>query len=67
MSEPLLRVINSDATAEEIAAVVAVFASLGGGAAPARRVASEWSSHRRGVRLTLPNGPGGWRASGLPR
>jgi hypothetical protein len=28
---PLLQVVNSDATPEEIAALVAVFASLGGG------------------------------------
>ena len=30
---PLLRVVNGDATPEEIAALVAVFASLGSGAA----------------------------------
>jgi hypothetical protein len=64
----LLRIVRGDATAEEVAAIVAVFASLGGGApaAPARRT-PEWSAHHRTVRRTLPHGPGGWRSSALPR
>jgi hypothetical protein len=64
---PVLRIINGDATAEEVAAVVAVFASLGGAAEPPRRRTPEWSGPRRNVRVTLPHGPGGWRSSGLPR
>jgi Acyl-CoA carboxylase epsilon subunit len=28
---------------------------------------SQWSSPRRMVRMTHPHGPGGWRASALPR
>jgi hypothetical protein len=64
---PLLRVVNSDATPEEVAALVAVFASLGGAQAPARRRTPEWSAHHRKVRTTLPHGPGGWRSSALPR
>jgi Acyl-CoA carboxylase epsilon subunit len=64
---PLLRVVNPDATPEEIAALVAVFASLGGGEAPAPRRRPEWSAPHRQVRRTLPQGPGGWRASSLPR
>jgi len=63
---PLLRVIG-DATPEEVAALVAVFASLGSGDAPALRRMPEWQSPHRKVRQTLPHGPGGWRASGLPR
>ena len=63
---PLLRVVNGDATPEEIAALVAVFASLGG-EAPTPRRTPEWSAHHRKVRTTLPHGPGGWRSSGLPR
>ena len=64
--KPLLRVVNPDATAEEVAAVVAVLSALGGGApapAPAR---SQWASPHRQVRRTLPHGAGAWRASGLP-
>jgi hypothetical protein len=64
---PLLKVVNADATPEEIAALVAVFAALGSGeAAPPRRT-PEWSAHHRKVRQTYPHGPGGWRSSGLPR
>ena len=65
---PLLRIVNGDATPEEVAAVVAVFASLGGSedAAPPRRT-PEWSAHHRKVRATYAHGPGGWRSSGMPR
>jgi hypothetical protein len=65
-SPPLLKIVNPDATPEEIAALVAVFASLGScEAAPPRRT-PEWSAHHRKVRATYPHGPGGWRSSGLP-
>ena len=65
---PLLRVISPNATPEEIAALVTVFAALGGGEpAPVRRTTPEWQSPHRTVRRTLPHGPGGWRSSGLPR
>ena len=66
-TRPLLRVVGGDATPEEIAALVAVVASLGSGDAPAPRRTPEWQSPHRKVRRTLPHGPGGWRASGLPR
>ncbi len=64
---PLLRVVNPDATPEEIAALVAVFSSLGGAEKPPPRRTPEWQAHHRKVRVTLPHGPGGWRSSGLPR
>ena len=63
---PVLRIVNADATPEEVAAVVAVFASLGGSAAPASRRPPAWAAPHRLVRRTLPHGPGGWRASTLP-
>jgi hypothetical protein len=67
-SEPLLRVVNPDATPEEVAALVAVFAALRSGeAAPPRRRTPEWSAPRRGLRRTHPSGPGGWRSSAMPR
>ncbi|MEP9361774.1 acyl-CoA carboxylase epsilon subunit [Nocardioides sp. CN2-186] len=65
--QPALRIINGDATPEEVAAVVAVLSALGGPAAPARRRTPSWSAPHRLVRRTLPHGPGGWRASSLPR
>lgn len=64
---PLLRVVNADATPEEIAALVAVFAALGAGEAPTPRRTSEWESHHRKLRPTYPQGPGGWQASALPQ
>ena len=64
---PLLKIVTPDATPEEIAALVAVFAALGSGEVPPPRRTPEWSAHHRKVRTTHPHGPGGWRSSGLPR
>ncbi len=64
---PLLKVLTPNATAEEIAALVAVVASLGGDEASTTRRTPEWQAHHRKVRATLPHGPGGWRSSALPR
>jgi hypothetical protein len=64
---PLLRVVKGDPSAEELAALVAVVASLGGPApAPPRRT-SEWSAARRLQRVVRRPGPGAWRSSSLPR
>ena len=64
-AKPMLQVINADATPEQIAAIVAVFASLGGSAAPAtKRPRSLWAAPQ--PRATYAHGLGGWRASGLP-
>jgi hypothetical protein len=63
---PFLRVVAGDPTPDELAAVVAVLASLDGpAAAPARRT-PEWNAPRRLHRALHAPGPGGWRASGLP-
>ena len=65
---PVLRIVNADATPEEVAALVAVFSALGsdGGEAP-KRPRPAWSNPARGVRRPHRNGPGAWRASGLPQ
>lgn len=63
---PLLRVVNSDATPEEIAAIVAVLASLGGGAPAAKARRPEWNAPHRLHRRPVHAGPGGWRGSSLP-
>ena len=68
--QPPLLVIRGDATAEEVAALVAVLQGLAAarsaaGDAPAPR--SEWSSHHRKLRPPLAPGRGGWRSSALPR
>jgi hypothetical protein len=65
--EPLLRVLTPDATPEEVAAVVAVFAAMGGGVAAPEKPRSVWAAPAQRMRTTLPNGPGAWRASALPR
>jgi hypothetical protein len=66
--QPLLRVVNPDATDEEIAAIVAVFSALGSGEAAAGKAPTrEWNSPYRQVRPFYSAGPGGWRSSGLPK
>jgi hypothetical protein len=65
--EPLLRVIKGDPSAEELAALVAVLAALGGPAAAPPRRTPVWNAPRRQVRSTHRHGVGAWRASSLPR
>ena len=67
-ARPVLRVISSNATPEEIAVLTAVFAAMGsGGTAPAKKRPSDWASPARRVRRTGTAGFGGWKASALPR
>jgi hypothetical protein len=65
-----LRITAGNPDATEIAVLAAVLsaraASAGSAAAP-RMIRSQWSSRNRLVREPLPRGPGGWRASALPR
>lgn len=67
---PPLFLVKGDASAEEVAALVAVLQGLAAGAAATgqgRRPAPEWSSPHRLVRSSYPSRPGGWRSSALPR
>jgi hypothetical protein len=68
---PVLRIITPDTTPEEVAAIVAVFSALGGGAPEPEAPRSTWASPARAARSTpgraLHAGKGAWRASGLPR
>ena len=64
--QPVLRIVNADATPEEVAAIVAVFSALQAAPPAEPRRTPEWSAHHRKVRRTLPHGPGGWRSSALP-
>ncbi|HET8602869.1 MAG TPA: acyl-CoA carboxylase subunit epsilon [Marmoricola sp.] len=64
---PILRVVTPDATPEEIAALVAVFASIGAPAEAPPAPRSEWASPARRIAPAPPHGSGGWRSSGLPR
>ncbi|GAA2125912.1 acyl-CoA carboxylase epsilon subunit [Nocardioides bigeumensis] len=66
--QPVLRILTPDATPEEIAAIVAVFAALGSGSTPLPpKPAPAWNRPARLVRRTHRPGPEGWRLSGLPR
>ena len=69
---PFLRVVRGDATAEEIAALVATVtavtaarSSAAGDAKPAP-VRSNWNAPARLLRAPVRPSPGGWRRSALP-
>jgi len=66
---PLLRVVRGDATADEIAALVAALLARSADAkasSPARSVQNAWSDRSRQLRRPLSPGPGAWRRSALP-
>ena len=65
--EPFLKVIRGDASPEEIAALVAVIASMGGAAPADPEPRSAWAHPARGLRDVHRHGAGAWRVSGLPR
>jgi hypothetical protein len=63
---PVLRILDADATPEEVAAIAAVFAALGPAEEPPPPVRpTEWNAPHRLVRTPHRHGPDGWRASGL--
>lgn len=61
--QPLLKVLTPTATPEEVAAVVAVFAAMGGGAPAPERPRSEWASPARRMRGPHVHYRGAWQAS----
>ncbi len=73
--EAPLVLVRGDASAEEVAALVAVLrvaaaAGAAGSAAAEDRPPAEWSAPRRRLRGPFAppaTGPGAWRSSGLPR
>ncbi len=66
-SAPMIAITAGKATAEEVAALVAVLSAVGGGVPTAGRArSSAWSDPA--WRLVGPSARGGgWQASGLPR
>ena len=63
-----LFVVKGDATAEEVAALVAVLHGIGRGSTQAPRPRrSSWAAPHRAARSPLSPGPAGWRSSALPR
>lgn len=65
---PPLFLVQGDATPEEVAALTVVLQGVAAASAePPRRPRPQWSAPHRAVRRPLDSGPGGWRASALPR
>jgi hypothetical protein len=64
---PRLSIVNPDATEEEVAAIVAVFAALQAPSETKPKARSLWAARQRRTRAALRPGPGAWRASALPR
>jgi hypothetical protein len=63
---PALRVVKGEPSAEELAALVAVVASLSAPAAAPQRRTPEWNATRRLQRVVHRAGQGAWRRSSLP-
>jgi hypothetical protein len=65
VSEPLLRIVKGEPTAEELAVLTVVVAALSQ-RRERRKVApvGTWASYADAHRRPVQPGPGGWRASG---
>jgi hypothetical protein len=66
---PALRIVRGDATAEEVAALVAVLSARAAAASAADQPVprrSEWAGHERRMRRPVHPSPDGWRASAFP-
>lgn len=61
----LLRVVRGNPTPEELAALVAVLASRGGGVAEPEAPRSPWGRPGAALRHSLPTHVSAWRESGL--
>jgi hypothetical protein len=67
---PVLAFVRGNPSAEQIAAVVTVLSARAGQAGRARTGETArygWSARSRLLRAPTVRGPGGWRASALPR
>jgi len=71
-NKPFLRVVNGDASAEEIAALVAALTAVAAarssdaGEAEPGPVRNNWSAKARLMRSPVYPAAGGWRRSALP-
>jgi len=69
---PFLQVVRGDATAEEIAALVATLTAVAAArsraaeAAKPAPVRTNWNAQARLLRAPVRPSPGGWRRSALP-
>jgi Acyl-CoA carboxylase epsilon subunit len=71
-NEPFLRVVNGDASPEEIAALVVALAAVAAarsgdaGESEPGPVPTNWNDKARLMRSPVHPAPGGWRRSALP-
>jgi hypothetical protein len=64
---PLLRIVRGSPTPEEVAAVVAVVATMGAGDEPRQPAEmAAWADRGRSLRQPIDHGAHAWRASALP-
>ena len=68
-NEPFLRVVRGDATADEIAALLAVLVTTSAmdGPEPTPEPTNGWTDRAALVRAPVRPGPNAWRASAWPR
>jgi hypothetical protein len=66
-ARPTLRIVKGDATPEEIAALVAVFAGRSAPAEEAKPAPSAWIYRRAQLSKPVFVGPGEWRRSGFDK
>ena len=64
---PVIRVERGNPTPEQLAALTAVLAAASAGGAPTPAPRTLWTARSRFARPRPAVGPGGWRASALPR
>lgn len=67
---PVLAIVRGNPSAEQIAAVVTVLSARpaqAGRTSTAETARYGWSARSRLLREPMARGPGGWRASALPR
>ncbi|WP_238695347.1 acyl-CoA carboxylase epsilon subunit [Ornithinimicrobium flavum] len=64
---PVIRVERGNPTPEQLAALTVVLAAATGEGAPAPAPRTLWTARSRFARPRPAVGPGGWRASALPR
>lgn len=64
---PVIRVVRGNPTPAQVAALAAVLAAAGGGPGPEQSPRTLWTNRSRYARPRPAVGPGGWRASALPR
>ncbi len=64
-THPYLRVVSANASAEEIAAVVAVLRLRAAASPPGPKAPSGWTDRATALRQTVRSGPDAWRQSGF--